>query len=130
MRIRTIAAGFAIVSAVSGGSLANSGGWLKAPVPLGLAAANISTPDGLQPAPITESASPRLAPQRSEPVAALRPMPQLQVTVDDTSLLTVEPRQSNWSRDIESGETLDGVLAEAGLSATDRTEIALARSTI
>jgi murein DD-endopeptidase MepM/ murein hydrolase activator NlpD len=53
-------------------------------------------------------------------------MPQLQVTVDDTSLLTVEPHQSNWSRDIESGETLDGVLAEAGLSATDRTEIAMA----
>ncbi len=129
MRIRTIAAGFAIVSAVSGGSLANSGGWSKAPVPPDLAAANIWTPDGLQPAPIKELASPRLAPQRSEPVAALRPMPQLQVTVDDSSLLTVEPRLSNWSRDIESGETLDVVLVEAGLSATDRTEIAMALGT-
>ena len=126
MRIRTIAAGLAIVSAVSGGSLANSGGWLKDPVLPGLAAANISAPDGLQPRPITESTSPRFALPRNEPVVALRPMPQLQVTVDDTSLLTVEPHQSNWSRDIESGETLDGVLAEAGLSATDRTEIAMA----
>ncbi|WP_420402386.1 M23 family metallopeptidase [Nisaea sp.] len=53
----------------------------------------------------------------------------MQVTVDDSSLLTVEPRLSNWSRDIESGETLDVVLVEAGLSATDRTEIAMALGT-
>ena len=44
----------------------------------------------------------------------------------DTLLPTIEPPLANWSRDIATGETLDTVLEEAGLSATDRAEVALA----
>ena len=53
-------------------------------------------------------------------------MPRLEVASADTLLPTIEPPLSNWSRDIATGETLDTVLEEAGLSATDRAEVALA----
>ncbi|WP_199913577.1 M23 family metallopeptidase [Ruegeria sp. Alg231-54] len=46
-------------------------------------------------------------------------------TVDDP-LPAIDPPLKTWSREIESGETLDAVLAEAGLDAADRAEIALA----
>lgn len=126
MRIRAIAAGFGTVAALSGGGLAISGIWSKDPVPPGLAAASMWTSDGLQPPPFVVSEPPRIAQAGAEPTTFPSPMPLLQISVADTSLPTIEPPLSTWSREIEGGETLDTVLAEAGLSATDRAEVALA----
>ena len=126
MRIRTIAAGIGIVAALSGGVVFLSGIWSKDPVPPGLAVASIWMPDGLQPPPFVVSEPPRIVQAGAEPTTLPSPMPLLQISVADTSLPTIEPPVTTWSRDIESGETLDTVLAEAGLSATDRAEVALA----
>ena len=126
MRIRAIAAGIGIVAALSGGVIFLSGIWSKDPVPPGLAAASIWTLDGLQPPPFAVSEPPRIAQAGAEPTTLPSPMPLLQISVADTSLPTIEPPLSTWSRDIESGETLDTVLSDAGLSATDRAEVALA----
>lgn len=126
MKIRTLAAGFAIVSALSVGGLAISGVWSKNPVPPGLAAAtNWSPPQILLPASI-ETELPQFAQSRVEPAILLQSIPRLEVAVADTLLPTIEPPLANWSRDIASGETVDAVLEEAGLSATDRAEVALA----
>ena len=126
MRIRTIAAGFAFVSVLSVGGLAISGIWSKDPFPPGLAAATTWSP--LQfPLPASiETELPQFAQPRAEPERPLQSMPRLEVAMADTLLPTIEPPLANWSRDIATGETLDTVLEEAGLSATDRAEVALA----
>ncbi|MCA1337893.1 M23 family metallopeptidase [Pseudooceanicola marinus] len=126
MRIRTIAAGIGVVVALSGGVVLLSGIWSKDPVPPGLAVASIWMPDGLQSPPFVVSEPPRIAQAGAEPTTLPSPMPLLQISVADTSLPTIDPPLFTWSRNIESGETLDTVLAEAGLSATDRAEVALA----
>ena len=49
------------------------------------------------------------------------------IALPKASLLPdIEPQLATWSREIALGETLDAVLAEAGLAATDRAEVALA----
>ena len=114
------------MSALSVGGLAISGVWSKNPVPPGLAAAtNWSPPQILLPASI-ETELPQFAQSRVEPAILLQSIPRLEVAMADTLLPTIEPPIANWSRDIATGETLDTVLEEAGLSATDRAEVALA----
>ena len=126
MRIRTIAAGFAFVSVLSVGGLAISGIWSKDPIPPGLAAATTWSPPQLPLPTSIETETPQVAQTRVEPAIPLQSMPRLEVASADTLLPTIEPPLSNWSRDIATGETLDTVLEEAGLSATDRAEVALA----
>lgn len=126
MSMRTIAAGFLIIVTLSGGGFAISGLWSKDPVPPGLAAANAWMPLQLQPPASVEAELPQIAQPPAEPAIPLKPMPHLQAVAADTFLATIEPPLANWSRSIASGETLDTVLAEAGLSATDRAEVALA----
>ena len=54
-------------------------------------------------------------------------MPLLQeIAASDTALPEIEPVLTRWSREIAPGETLDAVLAEAGLAANTRAEVALA----
>ena len=126
MKIRTLAAGFAIVSALSAGGLVISGIWPRNPVPPGLAAATNWTPPQLALPASIETEIPQFAQPNAEPAIPLQPMPRLEVAMADTLLPTIEPPLANWSRDIATGETLDAVLEEAGLSATDRAEVALA----
>ena len=126
MKIRILAAGFAIVSGLSAGGLVISSIWSKDPVPPGLAAAtNWSPPQLPLPASI-KTEIPQFAQPHAEPAIPLQSMPRLEVAMADTLLPTIEPPLSNWSRDIATGETLDTILEEAGLSATDRAEVALA----
>ncbi len=126
MKIRTLAAGFAIVSALSAGGLVISGIWPRNPVPPGLAAATNWTPPQLALPASIETEIPQFAQPHAEPAIPLQSMPRLEVAMADTLLPTIEPPLANWSRDIATGETLDTVLEEAGLSATDRAEVALA----
>ena len=126
MKIKTIAAGFAIVSVLSVGGLEISDIWSKDPIPPGLAAATTWSPPQLPLPTSIETETPQFAQSRVEPAIPLQSMPPLEVAMADTLLPTIEPPLSNWSRDIATGETLDTVLEEAGLSATDRAEVALA----
>ena len=126
MKIRIITVGFGIVVALSGGGLAISGIWSNDPVPPGLAAATIWSPPQFPLPASIETELPQFAQPRAEPARPLQSMPRLKVAIADTFLPTIEPPLANWSRDIATGETLDTVLEEAGLSATDRTEVALA----
>ena len=56
----------------------------------------------------------------------MRPLPLLQSVFAETALPEIEPPLITWSREIASGETLDAVLANAGIAAPARAEIALA----
>ncbi len=126
MKIRLITAGFGIFAALTAGGLAISGIWSKDPVPPDLAAATAWSPAQLRLPTSIETELPQFAQPSAAPARPLQPMPQLNVAIADTLLTTIEPPLANWSRDIATGETLDTVLEEAGLSTTDRTEVALA----
>ena len=126
MKIRLIRAGFGIFAALTAGGLTISGIWSKDPVPPGLAAATAWSPAQLRLPTSIETELPQFAQPSAAPARPLQPMPQLNVAIADTLFPTIEPPLANWSRDIATGETLDTVLEEAGLSATDRTEVALA----
>ena len=126
MRIRTIAAGFAIVSVLAVGGFTISDVLSKDPVPQGLAAATTWSPPQLPVPTFFETKIPQFSQPRAESAIPLQSLPRLEVAMVDTLLPTIEPPLANWSRDIAAGETLDTVLGEAGLSATDRAEVALA----
>ena len=126
MKIRLITAGFGIFAALTAGGLAISGIWSKDPVPPVLAAATAWSPAQLRLPTSIETELPQFAQPSAAPARPLQPMPQLNVAIADTLFPTIEPPLANWSRDIATGETLDTVLEEAGLSATDRAEVALA----
>lgn len=126
MKMRLITASFGIVVALSGGGLAISGIWSEDPVAPGLAAASTWSPPQFPLPASIETELPQFAQPRAEPARPLQSMPRLEVAIADTFLPTIEPPLANWSRDIATGETLDSVLVEAGLSATDRAEVALA----
>lgn len=122
MKIGTFATGFGLVAMLSGGAFAISGAMSKEPVPPGLAVATTWMPDRLQVPRIVTAELPRFAPPRIEPVSTA----PSQIAVPDAAIRAAEPPRITWSRDIASGETLDSVLAEAGLAQTDRAEVALA----
>ena len=126
MKIRIITAGVGVAVALSAGGLAISSIWSKEPVPPGLAAATTWSPPQLPPPTSIETETPQFAQPRTDHARPLQPMPRLEVAIVDTLLPTIEPPLANWSREIATGETLDTVLEEAGLSATDRAEVALA----
>lgn len=72
--------------------------------------------------------APVLAPTlaRSDVVPMVSPSALPSVVAVAPSLPRVEPSLRTWSREIAAGETLDAVLAEAGLDAPVRAEVALA----
>ncbi len=128
MRIGYVAAALVVVVGASVTALAVSGSLAKVPVPPALAEATLWTPDPLAPPRIAESISVR--PKFAQPGVAFEftPVPIAPASLSDTSLPSIEPPLVTWTREIASGETLDAVLSDAGLGATDRVEIALAIS--
>jgi murein DD-endopeptidase MepM/ murein hydrolase activator NlpD len=64
----------------------------------------------------------------AQPAPVPRPFPPALplLVFAGSTLPAIEPPLTAWSREIASGETLDALLAEAGLSATVRAEVALA----
>lgn len=129
MSIRSVAASFGLFVALSGGGLVLSDNWPKEPVPRDLTIANTWSPPQFK-APLSiETDLPQLARPTAVSTLPREPMPQIQVSVLDDVLPTAEPLSPIWAREIESGETLDSVLEEAGLSTTERAEVALALET-
>lgn len=126
MKIRTVLAAVAVAGAFSVTAIAISGVLSKEPVPPAIAEATLWTPDPLAPPRITETNSVRPTLAQADIAFEFRPRPLLTVSPADTSLPSIEPQLVTWSREIASGETLDAVLSDAGLDASDRAEIALA----
>ena len=129
MKIRTVLAAVAVAGAFSVTAIAISGVLSKEPVPPAIAEATLWTPDPLAPPRITETNSVRPTLAQADIAFEFRPRPLLTVSPADTSLPSIEPQLVTWSREIASGETLDAVLSDAGLDASDRAEIALAIGT-
>ncbi|QDI74397.1 MULTISPECIES: M23 family metallopeptidase [Leisingera] len=126
MRMRCLMAKLAVTGGVSAAVAVVATSYSTEPVQPTLADAGV-----WEPAPLT---SPRFVERPSYILARAQPKiapdfrpPFLPVVVrNDAPLAAIEPSLTTWSRKIAPGETLDAVLAEAGLAATDRAEIALA----
>ncbi|MGR3462935.1 MAG: M23 family metallopeptidase [Roseovarius sp.] len=126
MRIRAVVAATAVAGAVSVTAIVVSGVLSKKPVPPALAEATLWTPDPLAPPGFASPGSVRPASVQPNAAPAFAPAPPLPASFADTSLPTIEPSSITWSREIAPGETLDSVLADAGIAASARAEIALA----
>ncbi len=107
MRMKILTAG---MMAALGASMAASGAMSKAPVPPEPASASAVENAAMQPSPVPNSLS-----------SARSAMSEV-----DTSRSASETQLVTVSREIARGETLDWVLAEAGLAVSDRHETALA----
>lgn len=126
MKTRIVLASAVVAGAFSVTAIAISGFLSKEPVPPAIAEATLWAPDPLSMPQIAETNSVRPLFVQADGVFEFRPLPLLPVSLADTSLPSIEPPLVTWSREIASGETLDAVLAEAGLAAPDRAEVALA----
>lgn len=74
----------------------------------------------------TVTPAPELASAVSDPDPRLASPERPAMLASDEPVAQITPPVAVWSREIETGDTLDGILAEAGLTAADRAEIALA----
>lgn len=126
MKLRYLAVGIVTAGSVSATALALSGTWTRDPVPPGLAEAALWTPEAMPMPASTEAPvlAPTLARSDVAPMVSQPALPSAVVVAP--SLPRVEPSLRTWSREIAAGETLDAVLAEAGLDAPVRAEVALA----
>lgn len=126
MKLRYLAVGLVTAGGVSATALALSSPWTRDPVPPALAEAALWTPQSLSvPAPAEAPVlAPTLARSDIAPMASPPALPSFGTVAP--SLPRVEPSLRTWSREIGAGETLDAVLAEAGLDAPVRAEVALA----
>lgn len=124
MRLRYLAAGLAVAG---GASMAAIGlaAFGEEPVPPALAAASAWQP-AMPRLPPPETIAPDLVAMPSDLPPDVRPPVVLAAVATPAPVLEVEPPLPTWSREIAPGETLDAVLAEAGLAAADRAEAALA----
>ncbi|WP_127561437.1 M23 family metallopeptidase [Nioella ostreopsis] len=97
------------------------------PVPPSLAAAIRWVPETVTSPELSEAPIVDLSVSQVQTRPELTPPPPLPVAASvEESLPVIEPPLLSWSRDFAPGETLDGVLADAELGATDRAEVALA----
>lgn len=112
--------------ALTGGALISSGMLSKSPEPPAFAEAGTWMP---KPPKIPESEefawrTPELVSTANSSGLSSNSPPQ--AVRMDPPLQAFEPPHATWSRVITPGQTLDSVLAEAGLGATKRAEVALA----
>ncbi|WP_297779665.1 M23 family metallopeptidase, partial [uncultured Roseovarius sp.] len=126
MKIRIVLASAVVAGAFLITAIAISGVLFKEPVPPAIAEATLWTPDPLSMPQIPETNSVRSLFVQADGAFEFRSAPLLPVSLADTSLPSIEPPLVTWSREIASGETLDVVLSDAGLDASDRAAIALA----
>ena len=128
MKLRYWAAGLAMAGGVSVTAIALSSVAANEPVPPGLAEAGRWRPEpfaspveGNLVAPHAVSAASASPTSASAPALPTAPAANAPSPV-------IKPPLAVWSREIASGDTLDGLLAEAGLTGPDRTETSLAIS--
>ncbi|TKA98413.1 M23 family metallopeptidase [Cereibacter changlensis] len=126
MKLRYLMAGIVTAGGLSASVIARSGTCSKEPVPPSLAEAALWTPEAMpMPAPPEAPVlAPTLARSDVAPMASPPALPS--VVAVAPSLPRVEPSLRTWAREIAAGETLDAVLAEAGLDIPVRAEVALA----
>lgn len=125
MRMKYLAIGMAIAGGVSAAAFSVRGFTAKEPVPPAIAAATEWSPRPLALIDYAEISEVRLPTAVPEFTTKLTP-PPLPTVAMSAVLPAIEPPLATWSREIAPGETLDAVLAEAGLAAPDRAEVALA----
>ncbi|MBB5723429.1 MULTISPECIES: M23 family metallopeptidase [Alphaproteobacteria] len=126
MKIRIVLASAVVAGAFSLTAIAISGVLSKEPVPPAIAEATLWTPDSLSEPQIVETNSVRSFFVQADDEFRFAPLLPLPVALADAPMPSIEPPLVTWSREIASGETLDAVLSDAGLDASDRAEIALA----
>lgn len=126
MKLRVVAAGLVIMVAVSGGAIFATGALSREPVPTGLEEASLWLPEPPTLPDTLGGGAVRFATVQSESARDQRPLPLLQAPTIDAQLPVIQPPLSTWSRDIAPGETLDVVLADSGMAASDRASVALA----
>ena len=126
MNIRIVLATVAITGACSVTAIAISGVLSKEPVPPAIAEATLWAPAPLSPPQIADHDATPPAAMQVDRVRGVRPVPLVQPAFTETALPEIKRPLITWSREIASGETLDAVLAEAGIAAPVRAEIALA----
>jgi murein DD-endopeptidase MepM/ murein hydrolase activator NlpD len=126
MKLKYLAMGLVTAGGVSTTALALSGVWAKDPDPPALAEAALWTPETLSvPAP-AEAPVIVSTLARADAAPTVSP-PTLPAMVSaEPSLPNIEPSLRTWSREIAASETFDALLAEAGLAALVRAEVALA----
>ncbi len=88
----------------------------------GLAETAFGTPDSVAQPVQVDARGLRLSRQRQDQA----PLEAVQELASGAPPPSVERHLTTWSRDIASGETLDAMLRDAGLAASDRVEVALA----
>ena len=126
MRMRYLAAGLVTAGGVSAGAFILAGNWAEESVPLALVTAGLWAPEPVAPPPPAVAPATDLAVVRADTVPDFKPMARPTTVMAEISMPTIEPPLRTWEREIASGETLDAVLTEAGLVASDRAEVALA----
>ncbi|UWQ43992.1 M23 family metallopeptidase (plasmid) [Leisingera aquaemixtae] len=126
MRMKCLITGLAAAGGVSAAVAVVATSYSTEPVLPTLAEAGVWEPAPLTPPRFVEGPSYRLARTRPGSAPDFRPPFLPAVVRNDAPLTAIEPPLITWSRKMARGETLDAVLAEAGLAATDRAEIALA----
>lgn len=126
MRMGYLALGLLVSAGAAVTAVAVSTYRSKEPVPLAFAEAGLWAPESIAPPRRSEATEFRLAPARLYEAPDILPPAHSAAAIADAPPPSIEPALTIWSREIASGETLDAVLAEAGLAAPDRAEIALA----
>ncbi|WP_341863782.1 M23 family metallopeptidase [Gymnodinialimonas sp. 57CJ19] len=126
MKLRVVAAGLVIMVAVSGGAIFATGALSREPVPTGLEEASLWLPEPPTLPDTLGGGAVRFATVQSESARDQLPLPLLQAPTIDAQPPVIQPPLSTWSRDIAPGETLDVVLADSGMAASDRASVALA----
>ena len=92
----------------------------------GLAETTLWTPDLFARPVQVDARRLRLSKQRQGPAPLVAAQELVTAVTSSAPPPSAERQLTTWSRDIASGETLDAVLADAGLAASDRVEVALA----
>ncbi len=126
MTTRTVVAIVAVAGAFSAAAFAISGILSESPVPPAIAETTLWVPDPLSVPQLENDVVTLPIVTNLEKRLAFRATPLLLPAFAETSLPEVEPPLITWSREIAAGETLDAVLADAGVAAPARAEIALA----
>ncbi|SHF89898.1 Peptidase family M23 [Loktanella atrilutea] len=126
MKLRYLVAGLALAGGVSSAAVLLSNAMTKEAVPVALTGIGRWEPDTVAPLPFDDMVDVASIVSRSDEVPALAVPAALNIAPIQIALPALQPSFTTWSREIAAGETLDAVLADAGLSAPDRAEIALA----
>ena len=126
MKLRYLAVGLVLAGGASSAVIVLSNVMAKEAVPVALTDIGRWEPDTVAPLPFDDMVDMASIVSSPDETPALAAPAVLNIAPVQMSLPALQPSVTTWSREIATGETLDAVLGEAGLYATDRAEIALA----